>query len=311
MPPKKKTKKKKGVISEDAIEITVPVSDYILDKYLTTKLQLPREHLSPSSITTYQNCAYQFEDQYINGNRGGDSVESMEGTTHHSAFEYNNLYKVKTGKDRPVKKVIEFLCDELHDNWKTVEEKYGHKERDLIIRGKKIQERYHQIFAHRLIPRLVEQEFVIKIGPVKILCYSDVIGELKPAVGGGPAKNVACDYKVSSRSKSDKDVAHSIQLTTYGICDMAERVCDVMSDVGFVTCVKSKMPTIEWQSATMHQGRIDWFVRTVLSVANAISRGAFPPCDPTENGLCSEKWCNAWDKCLGSCKRRKERVEND
>lgn len=304
MPPKSKIKKRKGVISSDAIIVTIPVSDKILETFLSTKLCLPKEHLSPSSIGTFLRCPYQFMKQYLEGKRGADSVEAMEGTTHHSTFEYNNRRKVKTGKDRLEKQLHEFFCDNLHDNWKKIENKDGYRERDLVIRGRKIQSRYLKVFAPRFFPDLVEQEFVVKIGPVKILCYMDVSGELK-VIGSKEKKRIVCDYKVSGKRKYDKEISHSIQLTTYGVCDMAARHTDVMPDVGFCTCVKSNNPSIEWQPATLHQGRIDWLVRTTLSVADAISRGSFPVCDPTENGLCSEKWCPCWNECLGSCVPKK------
>ena len=308
MPPKKKIKKGREK-SKKPIEVIVPVSDEILEQYFSIgEINLPGEHLSPSSMMTYQRCAMQYYKQYVLGDRSGDSVESMEGTTHHSAFEFNNLYKIKTGRDRPVKQAIEFFCDTLHDNWKTIDNKKNVTERDLIIRGKKIQTIYHNTFAPRLTPLFVEQEFNIYVGPVKILCYADVIGILSSK--RGPDRNVVCDYKVAGKLKSDKDVTNSIQLNTYGVGEMALRFTDVPEtlDVGFCTCTKDNRPLVEWQYATFHQGRIDWFIRTVLSVADGISRGAFPVCNPVENNLCSKKWCNNWDGCLGSCvKKRKGR----
>ena len=308
MPPKAKTKRSRKK-SKNAIVIHVPVSDEILERYFSVgELNLPGEHLSPSSIMTYQRCPMQYYKQYVLGDRGEDSVESMEGTTHHSTFEFNNLYKIKTGKDRSAKQAIEFFCDTLHDSWKSLEDKKNVSERDLIIRGKKIQNTYHKSFAPRLTPTHVEQEFNIYVGPVKILCYADVIGVLSSK--RAPDKNVVCDYKVASKLKSDKDVNNSIQLNTYGVGEMALRSTDVADslDVGFCTCTKDNYPLVEWQSATFHQGRIDWFIKTVLSVADSISRGAFPVCNPVDNYLCSKKWCNNWDDCLGSCvKKRKGR----
>ena len=310
MPPKKakkskKTNKKsskgKGVPSDSAIKVTLAIPDHLLEfsEKVKSVLNLPKPHLSPSSIGTYQRCAYQFMENYVNGNRGGSSVPMVEGTTHHSTFEFNNRYKRKTSKDRPVKKLIEHFCDNFHDNWKEIDNKKGFTEREVIIRGRKIQTRYSQTFAPRFTPALIEQEFHLMIGPVKILCYMDASGTLRPAFGKGPSKEVVCDYKVASRLKSEKEVKNSIQLTTYGVCDAFARKLKKPADVGFCTCVKSHSPMIDWQHSTMNEHRIEWLIKTVLTVAYAISVGAFPVCDPSENGLCSQKWCGCWDKCLG------------
>ena len=55
MPPKKtkkKTKTKKGVPSDKAIKVVVPIPDYLLDfaAHLEHVLALPKEHLSPSDM---------------------------------------------------------------------------------------------------------------------------------------------------------------------------------------------------------------------------------------------------------------------
>ncbi|KKL78449.1 hypothetical protein LCGC14_2024760, partial [marine sediment metagenome] len=278
MPPKKKNKK--GVISGDEIPVIVEVSDEEVHKYLNIKLQLPKEHLSPSSIGMYLRCPMQFFKRYIEGKKRPPGVSLMEGTCHHSTCEYNNIRKKKSGKDRSEKQVIEHFCDTFHDKQKEIEDWEGIKERDVLLRGRKLQTAYINNFAPRLKPRLIEQGFVIQVGPVKILCYTDVAGTLTPILRKTPEMNVVCDYKTASKSKSETELEHSYQLTTYGICDMAERTTDVMSCVGMCVFKKIKIPIVEWQSAMMTVSRINWFKITTLSVANAISRGSFPVCDP-------------------------------
>lgn len=42
-----------------------------------------------------------------------------------------------------------------------------------------------------------------------------------------------------------------------------------------------------------------WVTFTIATIARAISLGAFTPCSPAENFLCSEKWCQHWGDCYG------------
>ena len=313
MPPKKKkTKKKKvksekGRISGNGIPVTVKVPDEMLDKYLTTKLQLPHEHLSPSAINMYMRCPIQYYKRYIEGKKRPPGVSMMEGTCHHGTCEFNNIKKRKTGTDRKEKQVIQHFCDTFHDKQKEIGDWEGIKERDVLLRGKKLQAAYINNFAPRLKPRLIEQEFVLQVGPVKILCYMDVAGTLTPILRKTPEENVVCDYKTASKNKSEAELDDSYQLTTYGICDMAERVTDVFPKVGMCVFKKIKVPMVEWQFGMMSQRRIEWFIITTLSIADSISKGSFPVCNPVYNFLCSPKWCGYWDECMGACGRKKEK----
>lgn len=300
MPPVKKKEKnvKRGIPDDSAIKVVLPIPDSLLElnEKVESILNLPKPHLSPSSINLYQTCGYRFMENYVNDNKGGSSIPMVEGTTHHSTFEFNNRYKKKTGKDRPIKKLIEHFCDNFHDNWKDIDNKKGGTEREVIIRGRKIQTKYSEIFAPKFIPVLIEQEFHLMVGPVKILCYMDVSGKLKPIKGRGGPKDVVCDYKVSGRIKPSDEVNDGIQLTTYGICDKAARKLDGLITAGFCTCVKSAIPSVVWQPGVVDDKRIKRFISTVLNVALSISKGDFPTCK-SAGGLCSPKWCDYWCDC--------------
>ncbi|MCK5612614.1 PD-(D/E)XK nuclease family protein [Candidatus Pacearchaeota archaeon] len=313
MPPRKKSSKKKkkavkGQISSNAEVILVHVTPEEIATYLTTDLQLPKEHLSPSAIGMYLRCPFQYFKRYVEGKKRPPGVSMAEGTSHHATCEFNSLKKRKTGKDRSEKQVIEHFCDHFHDNRKEIGDWEGMKERDILLRGKKLQKAYINNFAPRFKPHLIEHEFVLMVGPVKILCYMDAAGTLTPILKKKPEKNIVCDYKTASRSKSDKELEHSFQLSTYGVCEMANRSTrDDFPDVGFCIFKKIKIPVIEWQSVKFNASRMKWFVITTLSVANAISRGSFPVCDPVYNFLCSPQWCGYWDECLGACNKLSKR----
>lgn len=319
MPPKKKKKtakkkgsKKKGTISSDAVYIDLVVDPELLVYFLSnTKLNLPKAHLSPSAIGLYLNCPRKYFFRYVY--EGGIDIipgaTMVEGTTHHGTCEYNNLHKIKTGRDRTEKQLIQHFEDTWHENQKEITDWQGLKGRDVVIRGRKFVSAYLKDFAPRYTPRVAEREYVLQIGPVKILCYMDTAGTLRPPGSTKKSKGneIVCDYKIASRAKPMIEINTSFQLTTYGICDMADRKEPIfvekpnMPDVGMCVFKKIKKPAIEWQAVRLTTGRINWLVWTTLSVADAISRGAFPVCNPADNNLCDERWCGYWKDCFGHC----------
>ena len=266
---------------------------------LTTELCLPREHLSPNSMGMYLRCGMQFKKRYHEGKKQPPAATLVEGTTHHKTLEKNNSHKMKRGNDLPAKTLVQHFCDTFSTNKKEIEDWGDTTEKQIIDRGKILQTKYHDKFAPRLKPKFIEQEVRFILGGVQILGYIDVGGMLKNALTMKSKKTVI-DYKTTKRKKSKEELENAISLTLYGMWSNNQGKKN-LSDVGFCLLKKTTVPEIEWQNAQMNIGRILWFRRMVLSVADSISRGSFPLCDSTMNYLCNEKWCGYWHECKGRC----------
>lgn len=263
---------------------------------LSTKLQLPSPHLSVSQIEMYIRCPQQYKRRYVDGIVAPPGVALVEGSSHHEALAFNNNGKVKTGNDSTTKDVADMFVSSFDKRKKDVEDWEGEKPDDIVSRGVVLVGEYMKSFAPRLTPEAVEFEVTKKIGPVTVLGYVDVLGRMKKLVGSNSAKTVV-DYKTVSRKKSEDELKSSLQLSFYGmaVSDSGSK----KTDVGYCNLMK-KTGKVEWQTVELTLARMLWFRRVTLMVADAISRGSFPPTDPS-NWCCSERFCGYYSKCRGSC----------
>lgn len=261
---------------------------------ITTKLQLPSPHLSPTQIDMYLRCPLQYYHRYVLGRKSPPAVALVEGSAHHEALRHNNEYKRSRGRDLSVKTLVEKFADHFSDRSKEIEDWEGDSADKVIDRGRAMVSSYVEKFAPRLRPDAVEQEVRLKVGPVEVMGFVDVEGTVKGVVTPGDRRSVV-DYKTVSRKKSEDELASSLQLTFYGMA-MAQQADQTDLDVGF--CNILKKGDIAWQPTKMNRARIKWFRQVVLRVADSISRGSFPPTDPA-SWACSEKFCGYWSQCRG------------
>lgn len=268
-----------------------------------TKLQLPTDHLSPTQIDMYFRCPAQYEFRYVLGIKSPPGVALVDGTSHHKTLHNNNKFKIKTGKDRPVKYLVQKFCDDFSTEAKTIprsEWKLAETTKDKIInRGKLIQTQYHKHFAPNLVPKFCEHEVKYKIGEVTVLGYIDVGGTYLHTVG-------VFDYKTSARLKSDAELKSSVALSHYGweAVSLFKGIdwYKYPVHVGYVILKKTGDSKPMFQSTPLTPQRIRWYRQQVLSVANSISLGSFP----VRSGAgweCCEKYCGYWSKCRGKTQK--------
>lgn len=265
------------------------------------KLELPTGYLSPSQIEMYCRCPMQYEWRYIKKLKQPPGVALVEGTATHAAMELNNLHKVKKHVDLKAKSVVDCFCDTFSKEKKQIEDWAGETEKSVVERGRAVIPRYLDSFAPRFQPEVVEHELRFMVGPVEVLGYVDVAGQLSPVkIKSKLARPTVVDYKTSAKGKTEADLAGSVQLTFYG-WGGREFLGAKDPDVGFCVFKKTRQPEVEWQSTRVSAGRIKWFRRLTLRVADSISRGAFPPCDPT-SWCCCPRFCGFYSQCRGACK---------
>lgn len=273
-----------------------------------SKLQLPLDHLSPTQIDMYLRCGMQYYFRYVLGIKSPPGVTLVDGSSHHKTLHNNNKYKIKTGKDRSVKYLVQKFCDEFSTEAKTIpksEWKLAETTKDKVInRGKLIQTQYHKHFAPYLNPDFCEYEVRFKVGKVEVLGYIDVGGlcgfNLPTPIWG------VFDYKTSTRLKSDAELRGSVALSHYGweamslfkSCDWSERPVHV----GYCILKKTGDSKPMFQSTPLTAYRIKWYRQQVLSVANSISLGSFPV-RSAAGWECCEKYCGYFSRCRGKTQK--------
>ena len=255
--------------------------------------------LSPTQITMYLRCPLQYFHRYVRGSKEPPGVALIEGSAHHASLEMNNKHKVNTKEDLPVKLVVEKFEDDFNTKKKDIGDWEKETTESVISRGRGILKVYFSEFAPKLQPELVEHEFILNIGSVPVLGYMDVAGKVENN------KNVAVDYKVVSRAKTQAEILGDIQLGFYGwglkkklLFEDSSTDNNLPVFSGFCMLKKTKRPEVEWSCCKITNNRLLWLRQLVLHVAHSIQKGSFPPCDPT-SWACSSKFCGYYKECRG------------
>lgn len=269
---------------------------------LTTEVQLPREYLSPTSVEMYLRCARQFWYRYIKGLIEPPGLPLIEGGCHHRALEYNNQVKLKRGRDLSVRKIQEVFADNFASSKRDIADWQGETADKVIGRGKLMLDNYMCTFADRFRPQFIEQKVQVEIGPVKMLGFIDVVGQLgKRARPTVDAFSIIADYKATKKAKSPQDISSSLQLS-FNSWLGRDLLLKTKKKVvpGFGILKKTGNHEFLWQAGQLTKGRILWLRRVVLMIADGISRGSFPPCNPA-NWNCSPAHCGYYKYCRGAC----------
>lgn len=271
-----------------------------------SKFQLPihsKGHLSPSQISMYYRCPHQYYLRYVEGIKSPPGVALVEGSAHHAALEEDNNYYIKRGKRLPLKKVQKVFEERFADGKREIKKWWGEKDKDVIERGRIIQEVHRVEFSSHFQPEASEHEANYKIGDVYVKGIVDTFGTVdNKHLYTNPMKKIksVVDYKTVSRKKTQDDLDNDFQLTHYGWYVLSTMKMKEPY-VGFCCLMKDSFKSV-WQPVLVTVSRIKWYRHIVLSVADAISRGSFPVRNPV-GWECSEKFCGYYKRCKGKVYR--------
>lgn len=156
-------------------------------------------------------------------------------------------------------------------------------------------ERLLQKFVVEEAPKIgrvltVEQRFELRVSSLDqtFIGYVDLVAE------NGEERSII-DFKTSSTSYEDHEVALSDQLTAYWMADPE------VHHVGYCVLVKTKQPRIEWHWASRNPEHLADYLRKVAIVAGDIADGAFYRRPGKHCG-----WCDFLPVCLDDRKAVEE-----
>jgi len=260
------------------------------------EITLPSIHLSVSQLGTYARCPRQYEFRYIKGVISPPQARMAEGTAVHRALEVGHRERQDTGSTAP----LSVLLDAHNDAWKNAraditkwDDDYD-SEDTVVKRGQTFLTKYHKHFLPRLKPVGIEKRFWVSLGAsnIPVLGYIDLLTEYADADTGEVNGEIeVVDYKVIARTKSRAEVDGDLQLTLYSGAAHTQRV-------RFDMFVKTKDPSITTLRSLRTPKDWKWAEQVFTGVAEAIAKGAFPPCLPT-NWTCTKDWCGYWHLCRG------------
>jgi CRISPR/Cas system-associated exonuclease Cas4 (RecB family) len=262
-------------------------------------LNLPKGHLSPSQLSSFEKCPKQYEIFTVNGaRRPPDFFLEAHRQTHDTILEFDLRYKAEHGKNRGDSELSEHyrakmeeslpLLREAHDlegktAEKAVEEEVAYFDK-IITASRPFRAATVPAKSPEGVAR-IEERLEFNMGSVPVVAYLDLVADRE-------IFDQVLDLKRRGKTPRAGLAAKSVQLATYS-------AGTGLSDVGLRTIVENVKPVIHVDDGTMTQGRIARVVTKYEDTAHRISSGLFPPVDdgdPMKEWICSAKWCGAWSK---------------
>jgi CRISPR/Cas system-associated exonuclease Cas4 (RecB family) len=280
--------KSKVVLMEGVTDIDAEYKRLVAEAEIEeSALQLPKGFLSVSQVNSYLRCPRTYYFRYIKNVIRPPGARQTEGSAVHKTLELAHKTKKET------KKAVELdtMLDAYHQAWQDLKvdiefDDQDDKEDDIVKRDVKFITKYHKEFIPNIDPQQIELKFFIPLTSLRIpiLGYIDLID-------GGEEDKIptVVDHKVVEKSKTQHDADTALQLTLYAHATG-------LSKARFDMFVKTKEPKIVTLRTTRTTNHVRWAETVFEEVAQAISKGIFPPCAP-DSYTCTPRWCGYYDMC--------------
>jgi CRISPR/Cas system-associated exonuclease Cas4 (RecB family) len=286
-----------------------------------SKLHLPKRALSATQVEMYLRCPRQYYFRYVKGESRPPGVALTLGSGTHKALEATHNHIVDKGVPASAEMVSDVFSDAFEAAVPEVPKIEWEKDESTPDQvkdaGLALVRLYNAKFAPLVKPQVtqrdgkqvrgIEKQFGMLIAGVPVIGFIDLVDTNDPSIAVSPEelalmkkqgqevpaalRTVVVDFKTKAKSFSQGDVDSSLQLTLYSY---AEHIPAVRFD----QLLRQKTPTLKRISAVRRETDYRWLEEVIRGVAESISLGAFPPCDPS-SWVCSEKWCGFWSLCRG------------
>ena len=246
-------------------------------------LKLPKDYLSFSQIDCYLTCPKQYEFSYVEGKKSAGTIEQFEGTVMHALLNDNSRYYIDKKKHMRMDDAEMLYTVQLQDHCDDTELKMTVKQKDAIQDRAMgfIEKFWREGKGPNIQPIACEERFEHRFAGVPVVGYIDLIEEW-----------CVTDYKVTASSEY-YDAEKSMQLDIYSVVSG--------KPVASYCCFEKRTGKIIWDTAQARNlVKVNRWLQVVVSrVAEGISKGVFPPCDPNKNRWCSARWCAHHSYCAG------------
>ena len=258
--------------------------------------------LSPSSVIAYMSDPARYYFKKILKRRESSGKAAIEGSTYHAGIEFALNHKKQMGQLPPLPDTLEFVSA----FWKAETRKLPigtrpNDDRLEYVKGFFMSQIYDTIAP--IEPKMIEEEVRAPISPgLKLRGFIDLVHTKAPGADPkfDPRTDVLMDFKSKAASPpKDSSTGEYVmgnydrfQLTLYAWM-LSGGNYSVKSKIIYL--VKNKVPKIVTTEITISAEEQRRRLKTVVSVANAIRAGHFPP--NYGHWLCAPDRCAFFKEC--------------
>jgi hypothetical protein len=278
-----------------------------------SRLSLPKGYMSISQVNMYLRCARQYKFRYVDDHKRPPAIPAALGSSGHAALETTHHHLVDHNVPAPMEQLLACFSDKWDEISLLIEDWEGEKPGQVKDVGLALVRLYNNTVAPNVRPQVdaqqvrgIEKKFEVTVAGVPMLGYIDLI-DTNASLAFSPEETAlmqaqgrtipagfttaVVDFKFRGKSMTQAEVDGSLQLTLYSLATGVYAI-------RFDQLLKTKIPKIK--SAAGLRSRRDhlWLAEIVRDVAEAVSKGAFPPCSP-DAWVCSPKWCGYFPQCRG------------
>jgi len=285
------------------------------------KYTLPKKYLSFSQVSMYQRCPKQYYWRYIKDTVRPPGISMVLGKGTHAACETTHHHLVDHQTPAPDEMLLDIYSGKFDTDVQEVDDKElkaeGVDTGVVKDQGARLVKLYNAKMAPTVRPQVttdaegkevrgIEKRFEVDVAGVPMLGFIDLIDTNADAVlsetekallakSGQPIPpeftTVIADLKTKAKTATAGEVDGSLQLTLYSYVEQ-------ISLVRYDQLLRQKIPKVKRMVSRRSAQDHRWLEEVVSSVAEAITAGVFPMCDPTA-WCCSRKWCGYFAQCRG------------
>lgn len=250
-----------------------------------------RRKISYSQISTFLKCPRQYRYKYIEKLPQKPSIVPMQSQAWHAVVEKNYIFKMRSKRDLPLKRMLELYKYELKKmlvyagGWEKVDHGKFLTFEEVMLQGLDITEKHHKLLAPKIKPLGTEVKFQVQFNKeVDIIGVWDLL-----------EKDTVADNKAFGRTPNQDDFDKDIQFTLYAWA--YEKMYKKIPQLRMDCMVKNKEVKAVQLWTKRNKRSLKWFEGMVEDVVAAMKGGGYFP--NTNGWHCNQLYCSFWDNCMG------------
>jgi hypothetical protein len=263
-----------------------------------------KPHISPSQLSTYENCGEAYRRRYIEKEVIPPGVAALRGGAVHKGAEMNFKHKLEAKTDLPAKDIVDRAVAEFDGRMKAEGLFLAPEEQargmDVVVGEEKdATARLAGLFAREVAPVYQPTSVEDKVRIELPSSPRDILGilDLTATIVAAPEKGVGIiDYKTGRKTKLQRDFDVSPQLSLYDLTFRSKhgKAPDFIQVEQLIALKSGDKRVVN--PTTRSTPDFKAAVARVNAMVSGLEKGVFMPA-AAGSWNCAPKWCGYFQTC--------------